>query len=306
MIISASYKTDIPAFYGAWFEQRLAAGSCRVVNPYGGKSFVVSLTPENVDGYVFWTRNGKPFLHVLENLAGRVIPFIVQFTATGYPRPLDAATIESDLAIEQIKEISRRFGVRVPVWRYDPIVLTDLTPVGWHIDNFQALARRLNGRIDEVVVSFVHVYRKTRLNLDRAAAAAGFVWHDPPADDKRALLAQLREIAADHNMKLSLCGQPELLSDGGRAAKCIDAARLSDIAGHDIAGRDKAHRRTCDCHASRDIGDYESCPHGCVYCYAVRRRATAKQRHQRHDPSGPFLNSPENPSIAEQAPTACG
>ena len=49
MIVSASYRTDIPALYGAWFMNRLAAGFCAVVNPYGGPPYRVALTREAVD-----------------------------------------------------------------------------------------------------------------------------------------------------------------------------------------------------------------------------------------------------------------
>jgi hypothetical protein len=57
VIVSASYRADIPAFYAPWFLARLRAGCCRVVNPYGGGRHEVSLAPGDVDGFVFWTRN---------------------------------------------------------------------------------------------------------------------------------------------------------------------------------------------------------------------------------------------------------
>ena len=68
MIISASYKTDIPAFYGEWFLNRLRAGYCKMVNPYGRQVYRVSLTPPDADGFIFWTKNLGPFLDALEIL----------------------------------------------------------------------------------------------------------------------------------------------------------------------------------------------------------------------------------------------
>ena len=94
MIVSASYRTDIPAFYGAWFRRRLAAGSCRVRNPYGGPDYAVSLDRDSVDGFVFWTRNATPFRGVLRELAARGDPFVVQYTITAYPRVIETAVPE--------------------------------------------------------------------------------------------------------------------------------------------------------------------------------------------------------------------
>src|ERR1044071_1517894 len=82
-IVSASYRTDIPAFYADWFMRRLAAEHRRVSNPYGGSDYEVRLTPEAVDGFVFWTRNMRALLPHLDAIR-RVAPFIVQFTLTGY------------------------------------------------------------------------------------------------------------------------------------------------------------------------------------------------------------------------------
>jgi hypothetical protein len=92
VIVSASYRTDIPAFYARWFLRRLSAGSCSVANPYGSGTYNVSLLPGEVDGFVFWTRNIKPLLPGLDAVR-RIAPFVVQFTVTGYLRTLDASVI---------------------------------------------------------------------------------------------------------------------------------------------------------------------------------------------------------------------
>lgn len=284
MIISASYKTDLPAFHGEWFMNRLRAGFCRVKNPCGGKPFTVDLRPEAVEGFVFWTRNLGPFLPRLEAIRP-TWPFVVQYGITGYPRALDAGTIAPEVAIAHLKAVARTFGPRTAVWRYDPIVFSALTPPAWHRENFAHLAGELAGTVDEAVVSCAQIYRKTARNLD----AAGLAWNDPPDGDKRALLAELAGIAAGAGMRLTLCAQPHLLVPGVEPAACIDVKRLSDLAGREIAVPRKPHRPECGCWASRDIGDYDSCPQGCAYCYAVRDRATAKRRLAAHDPEGEFL-----------------
>ncbi len=300
MIISASYKTDIPSFYGRWFMNRLKAGHCRMVNPYGGQVYTVDLRPGAVDGFVFWTRNPGPFLDCLIAVRDRGFPFVVQQTITGYPRALDYATIAPAAAAGHLGQIARAFGPRAGVWRYDPVVFTSLTPPAWHRKTFRRLSAGLRGAVDEVVVSFAQVYRKTRRNMDVAARAHRFRWRDPGDDEKRDLLDALRDIAGEHRMALTLCGQPHLLVEGAGEARCIDAGRLGNIAGRPLEAAERAHRKTCRCFASRDIGEYDTCPHGCVYCYAVDNRTIAKHRHRAHDPAGEFLFPPPSGSPAPE------
>jgi len=292
MIVSASYRTDIPAFYGAWFRNRLRAGECRVVNPWNGGVYTVSLRPGDVDGFVFWTRNLRPFRPVLPELRG-LGPFVVQYTITGYPRALERAVTAPANAVADLHALAERDGRRTGVWRYDPVIVSSLTPPAWHRRNFATLAAALAGAVDEVVVSFAHIYRKTRRNLEAAAADQGLAWEDPADATKRELLHELVQVAAAHGMRFTLCTQPHLADPDLAPARCIDSERLSELArqsGHPpVRARRRGNRPGCLCAEARDIGAYDTCPHGCVYCYAVRDRALAKRRYAAHDPHSPFL-----------------
>jgi hypothetical protein len=288
VIVSASYRTDIPAFYARWFLRRLSAGYCRVANPYGGGAYEVSLAPGAVDGFVFWTRNVAPLMSDLDAVR-LVAPFTVQFTVTGYVRALESSVIAAEAAVEQLRELRRRFGPRAAVWRYDPIVVTTELDAKAHAAGFAVLARALKGTVDEVVLSVMHPYQKTRRNLGRAAARFGFLWRDPPAEEKRHLLSQLAAIALDQGMAATLCSQPELLAPGLAEASCIDAERLADVAQRPIAARASGNRPGCRCALSRDIGAYDTCPHGCVYCYAVADRDRAVANFRNHDPDAAML-----------------
>jgi Domain of unknown function (DUF1848) len=192
-------------------------------------------------------------------------------------------------AAAQLRELRRRFGPRAAVWRYDPIVMTSALDAEAHAAAFAGLAAALSGIVDEVVLSFASPYRKTSRNLDRAARAHGFAWRDPPADEKRALLARLGAIAADAGMQPMLCTQPDLLLPGFGEARCIDARRLSDVAQAPVAAKESGNRPGCRCALSRDIGAYDTCPHGCVYCYAVADRDRAAARYKAHDPGADSL-----------------
>ena len=79
-------------------------------------------------------------------------------------------------------------------------------------------------------------------------------------------------------------------------ARCVDAGRLADVVGSPVKACLKGNRKECGCFESRDIGEYDTCPHGCVYCYAVQNQSLAKARYKEHDPMGESLYPlPEDP-----------
>jgi hypothetical protein len=289
MIVSVSYKTDIPAFYGEWFLNRFYAGYCKVRNPYGGQAFRVSFLRPDVDGFVFWTKNLGPFIDKLAIVAEREYPFVVQYTINRYPRVLEPAAVSANKAIEHMKSLTTLYGPQVAVWRYDTIVCTSETPLEFHVENFRQLAQSLRGTTNEVVISFAQIYKKTLKNLDLAAQQFGFTWTDPSDVEKRGLVKELYRAAKANGMQLTLCSQPELIEDGAQPARCVDAMRFTRMSGQTIQAKLKGNREGCGCYASKDIGDYDTCAHGCVYCYAVQNRKLAQERYRKHDPAGEFL-----------------
>jgi hypothetical protein len=301
MIISASYKTDIPTFYGEWFMNRLRQGYCRMVNPYSRQPIRVSLLPEDVDGFVFWTKNVSPFLKHLPEVKQRGFPFVVQHTINGYPRILEYSVTDATRSVENIRRIAEQHGPKVCVWRYDTIVSTSLTPYDFHRRNFERLAREIEGAVDEVVISFAHFYRKTLRNMQAASEEFAFSWDDPSDDEKRRLTADLASVARVHGIQLSICSQRSFLVDGTTDARCVDADRFEQITGRRIAAKLKGNRKECGCFASRDIGEYDTCPHGCVYCYAVQNGDLAQRRYTQHDPSSDFLFPPSQEAATPTA-----
>lgn len=302
MIVSASYRTDIPAFYAKWFENRFRDGFCMAINPYSKKPYRISLR-RDVDGFVFWTRNIAPFENALAMVKKAQIPFIVQHTLTNYPAALENHAPDFEKSILSMHGLKDRYGPKTAIWRYDPIILSDLTSEEWHLRNFTALAQALEGAVDETIISYVEPYAKTRRNMMLAAEIHPFSWQTPTIDEKTALTRELSRIAAKRGMKLTLCTQPSLIENGaGDIASCIDSCRLSRIAGHPITAREKGNRKGCLCAESKDIGAYESCLQGCVYCYAVNSAAKVRTNVARHDPNSAFLLAPLD--IAEPLPDA--
>ncbi len=271
-ILSASYRTDIPALYARWFLERLRAGFALVRNPYSGALERVDLTPEAISGIVFWTRHAEPLLGALPEIR-RDYPIYFQFTITGYPRSLELRVPPVERVISQVKRIVEILGFGSVVWRYDPVLFSELTPPQFHRENFQRLAEALEGLVDEVVVSFAAFYAKTKRNLEKAGIEA---W-DPPDSQKREFLEELADLAAERGMALKVCGQRHLETPRVSGARCIDPRRLSRLAGYPVYAPPKPHR-PCGCADSVDIGAYDTCTLGCLYCYAVSSPEAALRR----------------------------
>jgi hypothetical protein len=302
MIISASYKTDIPTFYGEWLINRLRAGYCKMVNPYGRQIYTIDLSPEKVDGIVFWTKNIGPFVKHLPEVQERGFPFVIQHTINGYPRELEARVIDYERTIEHMRCLAGEYGPERLIWRYDPIIFSSLTDYSWHQQNFEKLAMSLKGTTDEVIISFAQLYAKTKRNMDNAAREHNFSWDTHKAGEESflelgcRLATELAQIAKEQGMQVKICSQEKFLQALGVVeARCIDAKRLERISGCSIMDKkQKGNREECGCSASKDIGEYDTCPHGCVYCYAVRNRELALTRYQHHEPSSEFLFPPKD------------
>ncbi|HBF33203.1 TPA: DNA repair photolyase, partial [Candidatus Sumerlaeota bacterium] len=180
VLISASRRTDIPAFFTPWFQECLRSGFCETQNPFSKKTYHVSLKQEDVLGWIFWSRNYAPFFETLRTLHAQGQRFLCHLTITGYPRALEWHTPPTAQAIETARQIATAFGPDVLQWRYDPILLTSLTPPEWHLRNFEMLATALEGSVRRCIFSFPTLYRKTTRNLAQAESENNFrVWSIP-------------------------------------------------------------------------------------------------------------------------------
>jgi len=286
MIISASKRTDIPAHYGEWFLNRFEAGYCTVRTP-PGKPYRVSLRREDVDGFVFWTKDIGPFMDKLAIVHGSGYPFYVQHTLNNFPASLEPHVPPAEASIQNLRRLAELYGPDVAVWRYDPIVITPEMPDEWHLANFRRLAGELRGATNEAVISFVDDYRKMARNM----ALAGIRWIEPGAEEKRRMASSLTSIARLNGMQLTMCCEGDVLPEGTRASRCIDAARMARLSGRPLKAKDKPCRQGCGCCDNRDIGEYDTCIHGCAYCYATNSLTGAQDRHRAHDPIGESMHS---------------
>jgi hypothetical protein len=286
MIVSASRRTDIPAFYGEWMMNRLRAGEVLVRNPLNrGMVGKVPLTPEAVDCIVFWTKDPGPFLDRLPEVDRMGHRYYFLFTLTPYDGTLEANVRRKSAVLDSFKRLSDMIGPERVVWRYDPVVLTPACTVGWHAARFESLAAALEGRTRRCVFSFVRAYRKIRRVLEEAGASA------PEGEAAREIARTFGVIARSRSLELLSCGMSESFSEPGigRSA-CIDPALVGRITGRAVSARkDASQRAECGCAESRDIGAYDTCGHGCIYCYATASAGKAAEAVARHDPASPLL-----------------
>jgi hypothetical protein len=285
MIISASRRTDLPAFYGAWFLERVRAGCCEVPNPFNPRQVSrVSLRPDDVDAFVFWTKDPAPFLGALDELDGRGFRYYFQFTLNPYGAPLEPRLPGLEARIGTFLRLAERLGPRRVLWRYDPIVVSEATPPGWHAEQFALLAERLRGATTRATISLMVPYRKT---VRRTAGTERFAPRSPGAEEVATLVGELGKAAAREGISLRSCagGLP-----GIEPGSCVDALLVRELWGVPASvKKDSGQRPECRCAASRDIGVNDTCVHGCLYCYATRSQALAERRLAEHESNDSML-----------------
>jgi hypothetical protein len=292
-VISCSRRTDIPAFYTPWLMNRLRAGYCHTLNPFGGQVYRVSLAPEDVIALAFWTRNPAPLLPHLDELERYGLPYFFNVTLTGYPAVFEPHAAPPENVIRSIQALARRLSPRHIRWRYDPILLSEATPAAFHRKNFTQLAQALAGSTASCTFSFVQFYGKTTRNLGEAARQAGIPLDQPDLPAQQDLAAELAHIAAQHDLCMNTCCNDLLCVDGIQKSHCIDLDVIQSIAPERAKDlKLKPNRPGCGCAASTDIGAYDSCLFGCAYCYATRSLQTARMHHQQHDPQDSLLWRP--------------
>jgi len=288
MIISASRRTDIPAFYSEWFMNRVREGRCLVTNPVNPTRISeVSLRPADVDVIVFWTRNARPMLDHLGELDAHGYKYYFQYTLMANPRCLDPHVPPVRSAVRTMRDLAARIGPERVTWRYDPVVISNMTPPAHHERAFERIAAELEGVTERCVISIVDIYRKVSRRL---AAIPGLVT-DPsdPSDQTDQtdlhLLSTLARIARKHGMTIVSCAEKiDLAACGIQPGKCVDDDLVRRVFGIEVTRRkDPAQREACRCVVSRDIGAYDTCPYGCAYCYATTDPQRAIDNHRRHD-----------------------
>lgn len=291
MIISASRRTDIPAFYTDWFMNRVSDGYLLLRNPFNAHQVRrVSLSPQDVDLIVFWTRNAEKLIPRLAELDSKGFRYYFQYTINGYPRTIDKSVPNPWRAIKTFVELSDLIGQKKVVWRYDPILVSNLSSIDEHKRVFEKLATALSGHTERVVISFVDIYKKVATNVGRIPNIS-VVQDFSNSENAYALAKFLSDIAKQYGMSIQSCAEEiDLQQQGIGHGKCIDDELIRDLFSIGVSSKkDKGQRLPCGCVESVDIGQYNTCLHGCQYCYATANQSLAQRNFERHNPLSPFL-----------------
>lgn len=277
-VISASRRTDLPAFYADWFMGRVRAGRVAYRNPFCGSRYAVSLRPADVHSIVFWSKDFRPLMPYLDDLASRGFDFYFHFTITGLPPLFEPRVCSTALAVRTFRELASRFAPERVQWRYDPIIVSSARDFFGHLRVFNRLCAELEGHTRRCYLSFARMYGKTRRNLARLGSRATVVV--PSIGQQRWLARRLGRIARARGIRVFACAG-EHLADGVlvEEARCIDGELLAELFPDKprVTGT-RPTRPGCNCVPSRDIGAYDTCAHGCLYCYATATHDFARGR----------------------------
>ena len=279
-VISVSRRTDVPALHTGWLRERLAAGWVAYANPYNRRPVFVSLAPEAVRAMVFWTRNPSPLLRLLPEIEARYARrHYLHLSITGMERRFETHGPAVAAAIRAAEALCHRYGPGYVQWRFDPVIVSDRTPVDEVLARFGALCQRMAGLTTRCTISFLDAYRGSIAHLDQAGIIVNpdYVSGAEDLAPQARLLGQLRNIAAAYGITVQTCTEDALVAlvPGVGRGRCIDPDLLATIApGPPLAAGPS--REGCSCAASVDIGTYDSCAHGCLYCYATRSPALGK------------------------------
>ena len=287
MILSVSRRTDIPAFYAEWFINRLKAKFVLVRNPMNYHQISkIPLTPNNVDCIVFWTKNPEPLLGYLDDIDKMGYRYYFQFTITPYDKSIEPGIPDKEEITQTFKKLSEKIGKDKVILRYDPIFITDKEcNVEYHKMKFQESCEQLHQHTDRVVISFLDGYRKIWRNIQAIEI------REPNEQEMYGLASHFAETAKPHGLKIETCAEKiDLKELGIDHSHCIDGALIEKIIGYKITKTNgDGERANCGCMKCIDIGQYNTCVHGCLYCYANINKAGAEKNHEQHSPNLPLL-----------------
>jgi hypothetical protein len=188
------------------------------------------------------------------------------------PRAIDVRTPSLPSSLRTFRELSDRVGPERVIWRYDPILFSSATGIAFHIDAYGRIAEALRGYARRSVVSIGDLYAKTHKRLRALREEQGievFSSDDLPGERFDELMHGLVRIAEENKLEIVSCAEPiDLQRYGIRPGKCIDDDLIREVFGIQVTDKkDPSQRKACGCVVSKDIGMYNTCLFGCLYCY---------------------------------------
>jgi len=287
MIISASRRTDIPSYYSEWFINRIREGTVWVRNPMNKKMVSkVTLSPDVVDCIVFWTKDPLPMIPYLNELDQKGYNYYFQFTVTPYENDIEKRLRRKADIIATFKNLSELIGHKKIVWRYDPIIITSKYSIEFHKESFLNLFNQLSSCCNHIIISFIDLYQKIKKE--------NFL--EVSQKDQVELALFIGALCKKKGIKVTTCCESMDLSDYGIfSGSCIDISIIENVCNSAVKlKKDKSQRKSCLCYESIDIGAYDTCLHGCSYCYATKACLTSNIYQSQSQILGSDLNKEED------------
>lgn len=280
MILFASGRTDIPAFYSNWFINRVKVGFVDVRNPFNQK-LVSRIYFSDVDMIMFCSKNPLPMINKLDILK---VPVLFHVTITPYSKDVEPNIPDKRLIIEGVKKLSLVLGIDNVVVRYDPIFLSDKYNADYHIRAFDKLCKNLNGYVNKIIVSFMDEYKNVRSNKNILKYRAF------TREDYKKIGEAFSKSAHDNGMSVQTCFEDEDLTQYGFVkGECLSHELAYILTGKKFKSSNVRKEKKCECVQMVDIGDYNSCMHMCKYCYANYDEKAVSSNFERHDDNSSLL-----------------
>jgi hypothetical protein len=293
MIISASRRTDIPKYYSEWMSNRISEGFVDVRNPMHETQISrYSLSPDVVDGIVFWTKDPAPMLKRLDTFSK--YSYYFQFSLTPYGKDVEGNLPDKHELLKTFKELSLMIGSDRVNWRYDPILLNGKYSTDYVVRAFRTIAEELNGYTNNVTISFIDEY-----NFGGRSVYSTLGTNEIAGEQQNMLADEISRIAHANGMTVDTCAEKIDLQKYGIAhARCVDSRIFERLNGYKLSRlktryeeleKDKAQRKECLCVSSIDIGWPNTCLNGCKYCYATTSETRLMQNARNHNPKSSLI-----------------
>jgi len=295
VIISASRATDIPAFYSDWLISRVKAGYLRWKNPFNGQFQDVSFAKTRL--FVFWSKNPSPMLKKLSYFDEKGYNYYFQFTLNDYEQENWEKNLPSlQQRLNTFIELSELIGKQKVIWRFDPFIISAKLHPDELLKRIENIGDQLFPYTNRLVISFIdiEIYQKVKRNLNALPDNI----QEIDTNTMHYFARELMQLNQKWNLKIATCAEKiDLQQYGIEHNRCIDDRLIIELFSADtelmnFLGyrptdqtdfltdqneksaysyeklKDKGQRKFCGCIKSKDIGQYNTCPNGCVYCYA--------------------------------------
>lgn len=283
MIVNVGGRTDIVNYYSEWLMNRINDGFAYSRNPlFQNNVSKISLKPEDVDCFIFCSKNYKPMLKYMKEINEKY-RIICHYTITAYDKDVEPNVPTIEESIKTLIELFKIVGKEKVLWRYDPILLTKKYTIEMHLETFKQMAKQINPYVQRCIFSFVEMYKKLDYNMPEIIPLT--------REDKIKILNSFGKIAKKYNLYTQTCGTDENNEKYGIHTSGCTTVEILEQANQVKYKNVKAKpmRKGCHCIPSRDIGAYDTCLNGCKYCYANKKPDLVKENVKLHDKNSPLL-----------------